>query len=85
MLSQYTAHGVVPTDYYGYSHDRAWEVKMELQGSHRQRAQVFRLSEDDAVTYLLTRHAAIFKLEIEFTGKMYSDTQGDGSYEYRAV
>ena len=32
--SLYTAHGVVPTDYYGYLHDRAaWEVKMELQES----------------------------------------------------
>ena len=28
-LSTPTAHGVVTTDYYGYSDDRSWEVKVE--------------------------------------------------------
>ena len=55
---------------------------MELQGSRqvqrRRRAQVFHLSEDDAVTYLLTRHAAIFKFKINSTDEMHYDTNGDG-------
>ena len=84
-----SAHGVVPTDYYGYSHDMAWEVKMELQGSRlvkrRQRAQVLRLSKDDAFTYLLRRHAAIFKLKTKSTDTMYYETKGDGSCACRAV
>ena len=59
---------------------------MELQGSrlgkHRQRAQILRLSDDAAVTYLLIRHAAIFKLEIKLTDKMYHETKWDGSFGY---
>ena len=62
-LSPPTARGVVPTDYYGYSDDRSWEVKMELRGSRlvkrRQRAQVPSMVEADSFTYLLTRQAAI--------------------------
>ena len=67
-LSPPTAHGEVPTEYFGYSDDRSWELKVKFQGSRlvkrRQRVQVISLAEDAAVTYLLTRHAATFKLKI---------------------
>ena len=41
--------------------------------------------EVEAVTYLLTRHAAIFKLKIISTDEIYFETNGDGSCGYRAV
>ena len=59
-LSPTTAHEVVPMEYYGYSDDRSWKVKMEFKGSRlvkrRQRARVLSMAEEEAVTYLLTRH-----------------------------
>ena len=65
-------------DYYGYSSERAWDVKLEPWGSRlvkkRQRASVLRLAEEEAIQYLLTRPAAIFK-----------STKGDGSCGFRAV
>ena len=88
-LSPRMAHGVVPKDYYGYSYDWSWKVKMEFQRSRivkcRQRAQVLRLPKDEAVTYLLARHAAIFKLMIKSTDEMYYEANGDGSCGYRVL
>ena len=43
------------------------------------------LSEDAAVVYLLTRHAAMFKLKIKSTDAMSGITVEDGSCWYRAV
>ena len=51
----------------------------------RQWAYLLSMTEDEAVTYLLTRQAAIFKLQIKSHNMMYSDTKGSGSYGYRAV
>ena len=84
-----SAHGVVPTDYYGYSDDRLWEVKMELQGSRlvkcRQLAHALCLPDEAAITYLLALHADIFQLKIKSTDKFFDDTNGDGRCGYRAI
>ena len=76
-------------EYYGYSNDRSWEVKLELQGSRitkgRQRTRVQRMSEEAAITYLLELHADNFQLRIKSSDNLYYDTKGDGTCGYRAI
>ena len=76
-------------DYYGYSNDRLWEVKLELQGTRitkrRQRTRVQRMPEEEAITYLLALHADNFQLKIKSTDNLFHHTKGDGTCGYRAI
>ena len=83
------SQGTVSTAYYGYSADRLWEVKLALRGSRlvkrRQIAQVRRLPEEAAITYLLALTADNFELKIKSTDILFSATEGDGTCGYRAI
>ena len=46
---------------------------------------MLRLPENEAVEYLFTRHAAIFKLYIKAADELPNSTKDDGSCGFRAI